>query len=133
MGANRGPHLIGVEHAAIALEHADVGPRQGGDAARLGVHAVRPPIEDDLVARLAVDAIGHLVAHLARRKKNGVVLAQKLGHHGAKTVDRRILARLLVAHLGRRHGRAHGVGRPRLGIAGKIDQAVVHQTPPLTA
>ena len=45
------------------------------------------------------------------------------GHPGAQLVDRRVLALLLVADLGRRHRLPHRGRRPRLGVRVEVDHS----------
>src|SRR5262245_32447801 len=119
--ADRRLHRAHVELAARAVDRAHVDAGEGGGPAGLGVDRVSAAVGDHLFAVPRVHAERDLVAHGARGHEHGGFLAQEIGHHLAKLVDRRILELLLVAHLGLAHEPAH-VGRGLAdGVAVEID------------
>src|SRR4029453_2270531 len=110
-----------VELAARAVDRAHVDAGEGGGPAGLGIDRVSAAVGDHLFAVPRVHAERDLVAHGARGHEHGGFLAQEIGHHLAKLVDRWILELLLVAHLGLAHEPAH-VGRGLAdGVAVEID------------
>ena len=76
---DRGAHLLGREHAALARKAAHHDPGERRRPAGFGMHRMRARGEDDLVALAAVHARGDLVAHRAGRQVDRGLLAQKLG------------------------------------------------------
>ena len=92
--ADRVPPLLAGEDAAHALQGPDHGARQGRGAAGLRMDRVGGLVQDDLVARLAPDPVGDLVAHGARRQEQGGLLAQQLGGLVLKPVRGRVSALL---------------------------------------
>jgi hypothetical protein len=82
---------------------------------------VRGAVGQHLVARTGVDLDRDLVAHGAGGQVQRGLLAEEVGHHLLEEGHGRVLALLLVAHLGLAHEAAH-VGRgPGHGVAVEID------------
>src|SRR5690606_24050934 len=94
---DRGAHLLGREHAALALEAAQHHAGERRRPAGFGMERVRARREDDLVALPAVHARGDLVAHRARRGVARCFLAELVADSLGDGVHRRILIRLLFA------------------------------------
>jgi hypothetical protein len=63
--------------------------------------------DDDVVARLGQDLEADLVRHRAARHKEGRLLAEQFGDPVLQSVDRRVLAVLVVADRRRSHRLAH--------------------------
>jgi hypothetical protein len=84
-------------------------------------------VEQHFVAGLGVDFDGDLVAHRTGRQEDGRLLAEQLGHHLLEQVDRRVLALLLVAHLGRAHEGAHRGRGPCLRVAVEVNRDRRHR------
>src|SRR5262245_55620516 len=114
-------HRRHVELAARAIDRAHVDAGEGGGPTRLRIDWVSAAVCDHLFAVPRVHAERDLVAHGARGHEHGRFLAQKLGHHLAELVDRRVLELLLVAHLGLAHEPAHVGGGLADGVAVEID------------
>ena len=84
---------------------------------------MRGPIRDQLIAAGAdVEQQRDLVAHRAARQKHGRLLAQELGDPSLERTRGRVLAALLVSHLGRGDRGAHALGGARLRVAVEVDR-----------
>ena len=81
--------------------------RVEGGARELGDHDVRSLLDEELAAALAEDRERDLVAHRRGREVDGLLLAEQLRAAALELQDRRVLALLLVADLGVRHGLPH--------------------------
>ena len=114
-------HGRGVELPARAVERAHVDAGQRRRPAGLEMDGMRRPVGQHLVARPAVHAHRDLIAHGARGEKDRRLLAEELRDHLLEVVHRRVLALLLVAHLGVAHEPAHGRRRPGHRVAEEID------------
>src|ERR1700675_2280863 len=79
-----------------------------------------------LLAVLGVDLDRDHVAHGARGNEQAGFFAEKLRGALFQAIDGRIFAVNVVAHFGFGHGAAHGGGRPRDGVAAKIDHTVIN-------
>ena len=119
--AHRVDQSLAREHPALALGDRDDRARKLGRAAALGGEGMGGAPEEDLVAaRAHVHANGDLVAHRPAGQEDRGLLAQQQGDRLLEGEDRRVVAQLLVADLGRGHGGAHGVGRARLGVGEEV-------------
>ncbi len=96
-------------------------------AAPLVDEDVRPLLRHDLAAGPAEHAQRGLVRHRRRRQEERRLVPEQLGHPALQLVRGRILALLLVADLGSRHGREHPGRRLRDGVGAQVD----HRTPTL--
>src|SRR5262245_13930343 len=92
-----------------------------GGSAGLEVDRVRGPMRQHLLARPAMHTERDLVAHGAGGQEHRRLLAEQLGDHVLEEIHRRILALLLVAHLGVAHESAHRRRRLRQRVAVEID------------
>ncbi len=77
--------------------------------------------DDHLVAALAVRQQRTQVALRAAGDEKPRFLAEQSGHARLQGIDRRVVAEDVIAHLGPRHGLAHGGRGPGDGIAAQID------------
>ena len=101
------------------------GPPQPADhrqPARLVAVDVRPGLEHNLLAGPGMGAHRHQVAHSAGGHEQPRLLTHTLGGQLLETVDRRVLLRHVIAHLGLRHRPSHPWIGHRLGVAAQIDQ-----------
>ena len=114
-------HGGGIELPARAVERAHVDAGQRCRPAGLEVDGMRRPVGQHLVTMPAVHAHRDLIAHGARGEKDRRLLAEELRDHLLEVVHRRVLAFLLVAHLGIAHEPAHGRRRPGHRVAVEID------------
>ena len=109
--------------------HAGQRPRhqavEDGRAAELGDEDVGVLLRDHLIAGLAEQPQRDLVRHRRGGDEDRLLLTEQLGRTGLELVHGRVLAALLVAHLGGRNGGAHLRRRLGLGVRTEID----HQTP----
>ena len=76
--------------------------------------------DDELVAPLAVGEQGGQVALSARGEEEGGLFAGECGDVVLEAVDGGVLAVDVVADVGAGHGRAHGGGGNRDGVAAKV-------------
>ena len=76
-----------------------------------------------LIAPAAMRHQGGQIALSSRGEKQRALESEPLGHAALQPIHRRIVAIHIVAHVGRRHGCAHGRRRARHGVAAKIDAA----------
>ena len=113
--------LLDREPAVAAVERLDHQPRVRRGAAVLVDHDVREPVGDEDVARTRVELQGDLVRHRRRGKEERGLLAEELGGPFLQPRDRRVLAPLLVPHVGCRDRRAHAVRRPRRRVRAQVD------------
>ena len=123
-------HLLGREHATRPGQRPHHRSHQRCRPASLVQQWMGRLVQQDLVARTAVHREGDLVAHRPRGEEQRRLLAEQLRHHLLEPVDGRILAILLVAHLGLGHGAAHGRGGTGDGVAEEIDGDRAHATTP---
>ena len=92
-----------------------------GGPSQLRDQDVRVLLGDQLVAGLAEHAEGDLVRHRRRGHEDRVLLAERLGGAPLELVDGRVLAKLLVAHLGRGDRLAHRRGRFARRVGAEVD------------
>ena len=106
--------------------HHGAGERPPG-AAAFGGDDVGRAVADDLVAGAAMDQQRDPRCTCCRRGgRTAASLPQQSRDAGAERVGGGVLAALLVADLGLRHGLAHGRRRPRHRVAPEIDVIARH-------
>ena len=117
--------LIGRDPAAVARQRMrdEAGVHRG--ASGLEDEHVRPLLGDQLAAPLRLAEERDLVRHRRRRQEERLLLAEQVGRAALELVDRRVLAQLLVAHVGRRHRRAHLGRRLRGGVGAEVDHGAI--------
>ena len=119
--AQEGTDLIDGEDPARSGYGPQHDTGQPGRSAGFRLVRMRFLVEDHRLAAVGVETESDGVAHRARGKEEGRVLAQQRGGHLLELVDRRVFAQLLVADRSGRHELTHRRRRSGLGITGEID------------
>ena len=117
--------LIGRDPAAIARQRMRDEPGVHRGASGFEHEHVRPLLGDQLAAPLRLAEERDLVRHRRGRQEERLLLAEEVRRAALELVDGRVLAELLVAHVGGRHRRAH-LGRGlRGGVGAEIDHGAI--------
>ena len=115
------PHLVGVEHAVVVVERDELDPGvQRGRAVLVGHHVLAAPGHDRGPGH-GEDPHGDLVRHDAGRHEQRRRLAHPRRERLLERPNGRVLAVVVVAHLGLGHGPAHPRRGPGDGVAAQVD------------
>ena len=119
---NGAPHLVGGEATAWSRQLPDYRTHERGRTSGLVQQRMCGLVQNDLVSRSAVHRERDLVAHRAAREEEARFLSEQLRHHLLQSVDGRVFALLLVAHLRGDHGLSHRGRRAGDGVAVEVDE-----------
>ena len=119
-GAARNSSAVKSPSAPISVNWT---PALAAPAPGLVPHGVGLHADDHVVARAAVELQRELVGHRPGRDEQRRLLAQQRGDALLERDDRRVLAVLVVAHLGLGDRAAHRIRRPRDRVGPEIDHA----------
>ena len=106
---------------ARRLNRDDATSRQRGEAAGLGQGHVRLRIDQERVAPIRQRQQADEVSHCSACYEQGRFLAEQFSGEILELPNGRILASLIVADLGARHGLAHLLSGRGLGVAAEFD------------
>ena len=115
------PDVVGLQHAVAVVDLDELDPGVHGGGAVLVGHHVLAASGHHGGARRGEQPDGDLVAHDARRDEEGRRLAHPLREQLLECPHRRVLAIVVVADLGVRHGSAHRRRGPGDGVAAQVD------------
>ena len=117
--------LIGRDPAAIARQRMRDETGVHRRASGFEHEHVRPLLGDQLAAPLRLAEERDLVRHRRGREEERLLLAEEVCRPALELVDGRVLAELLVAHVGGRHRRAHLGSGIRGGVGAEIDHGAI--------
>ena len=121
VGADRRLDVLPGQNPAFGRHGADQAAGKNGRRRHLVVQNVRPRLCDHFLSGLRQQANRNLVAHGAGGHKQRSLAAEDLSRAPLQQIDGGVLAVNVVAHLSRRHRRAHLERRLRHGIGTKIN------------
>ena len=121
---HRPPDRLRGHEAVLRGHHAGHHAREGRHAGDLVVDDVGAGFGQHLVAGTSENANGHGVGHGARRHEDGGLEAEERRGQSLQPVDRGVFPVVVVAHLGLRHGLAHGGRGPSHRVGPQVDGAL---------
>ncbi len=116
-----GADFLNRDPAAVTLKQADVHPAVARHTAPFVFINMRALVTDHFIVRLGENIDPDLVGHCSGRAKHGRLHSQEFGTFFFQFIDRRVIAKHVVAYFSVEHGIEHARGGFGDSVAAEID------------